>query len=88
MSAPTRSLIAQIQEVERELAFRERVYERVYGRETNQKNQSENVEHMLRMQCVLATLKWLEKNEIKIRALLGLMDDATKEVTQKAQEGN
>lgn len=61
-----RSIGAQVQEVERELAFRERVY----GRETNAKKRNENEEHMLRMQCVLATLKWLQANEAKIRAAL------------------
>lgn len=63
MGVNQRSIGAQIQEVERELAFRERVY----GREVNQKKQSENEEHMLRMQCVLATLKWLQENETQIK---------------------
>lgn len=61
-----RSIGAQIQEVERELALRERVY----GREANQKKQSENEEHMLRMRCVLGTLRWLQANEAKIKEAL------------------
>jgi hypothetical protein len=61
----TRSLIAQIQEVERELALRERVYRR----ETNARKQNENAEHMLRMQCVLATLKRLQQAEPEVRKL-------------------
>lgn len=61
-----RSIGAQIQEVERELALRERVY----SRETSQKKQSENEEHMLRMRCVLETLQWLLKHETRIRAHL------------------
>lgn len=61
-----RSVGAQIQEVERELALRERVY----ARETNQKKRSENDEHMTRMVAVLHTLQWLLKHETRIRAHL------------------
>lgn len=63
MGMSHRSIGAQIQEVERELALRERVY----GRETNQKKCSENDEHMTRMIAVLHTLQWLQTNEAKIR---------------------
>lgn len=64
---PERSLGAQIQEVQRELALRERVY----GRAAPNKR-GENEEHMARMKAVLRTLLWLQKNETKIRAHLAL----------------
>ena len=66
MTEVRRSLSAQIQEVERELALRERVY----SRETNPAKGSENAEHMLRMECVLRTLRWVQKNEARIKAAL------------------
>jgi hypothetical protein len=55
----TRSLTAQIQEVEREIALRERVY----SRETNHRKRNENEEHMLRMRAVLETLKQLKASD-------------------------
>lgn len=51
----TRSLVAQIQEVERELELRRRLY----SRETSVRKQSENAEHLIRMEAVLETLKTL-----------------------------
>lgn len=80
-NGPARTLVAQIQEVERELALRERVY----SRETNPAKGSENVEHMLRMECVLRTLRWLQTNEVKIKAML-TGTDATPEAVSKAKQ--
>jgi hypothetical protein len=55
----SRSLVAQIQEVERELALRERVY----ARETNNRKRNENEEHMARMVAVLHTLQRLQRGD-------------------------
>ena len=63
------TLVQQIQEVERELSLRAAVFPRqVYAKKMRQ---GEADEHMTRMQCVLATLKWLQANEAKIRETLG-----------------
>lgn len=67
MSA-ARTLSAQIQEVQREIQQRERIY----AREVRSGRMRQGVadEHMLRMRCVLRTLEWLRENETKIRAAL------------------
>lgn len=82
MSVVQRSIGAQIQEVERELALRERVY----SRETNPKKGTENAEHMIRMECVLRTLRWLQTNEVRIKALLAPPDGPNEEAIQKGIE--
>jgi hypothetical protein len=52
-----RSLVAQIQEVEREIALRRRVYPRqVFN---GRMKQAEADEHLLLMECVLETLRRL-----------------------------
>jgi hypothetical protein len=61
-----RSLVAQVQEVERELAMRRSVY----ARETKPKKQAENEEHLARMEAVLESLKWLQQHEGKIRRVI------------------
>ena len=61
-----RSLAAQIQEVEYELEMRERVY----GRVSDPRARRENEEHMTRMKAVLKTLRWLQKNEARVRAVV------------------
>lgn len=69
---PHRSLTAQIQEVDRELAMRRRVYpHRVASRRMRE---SEADEHCLRLECVRATLQWLQKHEARIKAALATED--------------
>jgi hypothetical protein len=58
--------VAQVQEVERELAMRRSVY----ARETKPKKQAENEEHLARMEAVLESLKWLQQHEGKIRRVI------------------
>lgn len=62
------SLGQQIEEVERELGYRERVYPRLMAKGTLKPSYAEY--QTQRMQAVLATLKWLQANESKIKALL------------------
>lgn len=64
-----RSLSAQIEEVEYELEMRARVYGRSPKRE--------NVEHMLRMRCVLRTLQWLKAREPQIKHLMSSVEPGT-----------
>jgi hypothetical protein len=69
---PRRSLTAQLQEVERELAMRARVYpQRVAARRMRE---GEADEHCLRLECVRDTLRWLQKNEARIKAALTVED--------------
>lgn len=59
-------LTDQIAEVERELALRSRVYPGLVAKK--KMRQGEADEHTRRMQAVLATLRWLQKNEASIKA--------------------
>ena len=69
---PRRSLTAQLQEVERELAMRARVYpQQVAARRIRG---SEADEHCLRLECVRDTLRWLQKHEAQIKAALAVED--------------
>jgi hypothetical protein len=63
-----RTLTAQIQEVERELAMRRRVYPNEVSR--RRMRESEADEHLLRLECVLETLRWLDANRDRIKAAL------------------
>lgn len=65
------SLNQQIEEVERELMMRRKVYPRAKG------NQAVMDYQMQRMQAVLDTLNWLKRNEPQIRGMLesGNTDD-------------
>lgn len=62
------SLAQQIDEVERELAYRSQVYPRLYAKGTLQKSKGEFFE--LRMRAVLQTLNWLKTNEAEIREIM------------------
>jgi hypothetical protein len=60
------SLAQQIEEVEREIKLRESAFQS-YGRAG--KMRSSEVEfHIARMKAVLTTLRWLQANEVAIRA--------------------
>lgn len=60
------SLNQQIEEVERELTLRERVYPHQIA--SRKMRQSVADFHMERMRAVLFTLQWLQQNEAIIRA--------------------
>lgn len=63
-----RSLGAQIEEIERELEMRARVLPvQVRG---GRMRQGVADEFMLRLECARDTLKWLQKNEARIKAAL------------------
>ncbi|WP_186390379.1 hypothetical protein [Stappia sp. TSB10P1A] len=66
--ARRRTLTAQIQEVERELAMRRRVYPGLVSQ--RRMREGEAAEHVLRLECVLDTLRWLKVNRDRIRAAL------------------
>lgn len=59
------SLTGQIQEVDYELAQREKVYGRLVG--SGGMRQSQADEHTERMKAVRATLVWLQENELLIK---------------------
>jgi hypothetical protein len=63
------SIGAQIEEVEREIKKRREVYPRLVSR--GEMRQSVADMHTDRMVAVLATLRWLESNEVKIKATIG-----------------
>lgn len=69
------SLSQQIEEVECELHKRELVYPRLVG--TGKLRQSEARHHILRMENVLDTLKWLREHEAEIRARLSHNDNGS-----------
>ena len=56
----------QIAEVRRELALRDRVYPHMVA--SGKLSEEEAADHKGRMQGVLKTLLWLQKNEDRIRA--------------------
>ncbi len=60
------SIIAQIQEVEREIALRVKVYPREVA--SRKMRQAVADMHLDRMRAVLRTLQWLQQNEAKIKA--------------------
>lgn len=62
------SITAQIAEVERELDQRAKVYPRMVS--TNKLRQSVADLHVVHMQAVLTTLRWLQTNEVAIKAAL------------------
>lgn len=64
----TVSLDVQIAEAKRELALRASVYPSLVARA--RMSQAEADEHTANMQAVLATLEYLKKHEITIRAAL------------------
>ena len=68
MSKPI-SLAQQIEEVERELELRERVYEGPVRSGGMRRSVADF--HMTRMRAVLATLRWLRENETAVRAAVG-----------------
>ena len=60
------SLVQQIEEVEREIKLRESAFQS-YGR-TGGMRSSEAEFHLVRMNAVLTTLRWLQAHERTIRA--------------------
>jgi hypothetical protein len=62
------SLNQQIDEVARELAMRDEVYPRMVN--TGKMRQSIADFQTERMRAVLATLRWLQRNEEKVRILM------------------
>jgi hypothetical protein len=62
---PEFSIVAQIAEVEREIAMRYKVYPNWVA--NAKMKQSEADYYMGRMQAVLKTLQWLQKNESRIK---------------------
>ena len=68
-----RSLSAQIEEVERELDKRRTDYPREVR--ASRMRQGVADEHVLRLSCVLETLRWLQVNESRIKSLLGKKED-------------
>ena len=65
----TISLAQQIDEVEREIRLRAGVYPRQVSSGKMRKSVAEY--HMQRMEAALTTLRWLQDNEAKIKAMLG-----------------
>ena len=63
------SLNQQIEEVERELEMRRKVYPRIKGSQATKDYQVQ------RLEAALETLRWLKRNEPQIRGMLG-NDDA------------
>lgn len=66
------SITAQIEEVDRELRLRAQVYPRLIRK--GDMRQSVADMHVDRMQAVLATLRWLQENEAKVKAAIGGAD--------------
>jgi hypothetical protein len=64
------SLNQQIEEVQRELMMRRKVYPSAKG------SQAQKDYQMQRLQAVLETLLWLQRNEPQIRGMLEPHDDA------------
>ena len=60
-----RTLRAQIEEVEYEIAMRRKVYPGLVAR--GRIRQAEADEHVLRLECALDTLRWVQKNEAVIK---------------------
>lgn len=65
MAAEPIPLVDQIAEVRRELALRDRVYPHMVA--SGKLDQEEADQHKARMQGVLNTLLWLQKNEDRVR---------------------
>jgi hypothetical protein len=63
------SIDQQIEEIERELDERSRVYPRLIAKGTLRKSVAEY--HVERMKATLATLMWLRDNELLIKQRLG-----------------
>ena len=82
MAVEKRSLDAQIEEVEHELAMRDKVYPPIVGR--MQMRQSEADEHITRMKSVLATLKLFKRHEAAVRALLIALEERRKKEAANA----
>lgn len=61
-----RSLTAQIAEVEREIGQRRQVYGRMVAQ--RKMRQGEADEKVFLMECVLETLRWIEKHKDAIKA--------------------
>ena len=61
--APGRSIYAQIDEIDTQLERARRDMERLRGRD-----ESEAREHVLRLECVLKTLRWVRDHQDAIRA--------------------
>lgn len=57
----------QIKEIERELVLRERAFPQFVAR--GNKTQAEADQQMDRMRAALATLKWVEKHQDRLRQL-------------------
>lgn len=69
MAAEKVPLRHQIEEVERELVMRRQVYPGLVRRKTMRQGEADL--HMGRMEAVLATLRWLQENEERIKGALG-----------------
>lgn len=63
------SLQAQIEEIDRELGQRERVYPQLYAK--GQLRRSVGEYQVQRLEAVKATLQWLQQNEARIKEQLG-----------------
>lgn len=60
---------AQIQEVDRELVLRRRVYPNLVRK--GEMRESVSALHIERLEAVRATLEWLQLNEVRIKQALG-----------------
>ena len=79
------SLNQQIDEVNRELAERKRVYSHlVASRKMRQSTADFQTERML---AVLATLEWLQENETDIRAAVAAIKERRRASEQQHSEG-
>lgn len=76
------SLQGQITEVEREIKLRENVYPRLV--QTGKMKSGEADYHTSAMCSVLATLKWLELHEAKIKQLAPELADKSQPQQQEA----
>ena len=79
------SLSQQIDEVNRELAERKRVYSHLVA--TRKLRQSVADFQTARMQAVLATLEWLQENETDIRAAVAAIKERRRASEQQHSEG-
>ena len=68
------SLTAQLEEIDREIELREKVYPRLVAK--REMRESVAALHVERLKAVRATLLWLQGNEVTIKERLGR--DATR----------
>jgi hypothetical protein len=71
------SLAHQIEEVEREIALRKSVYAALVA--SGKMRQSIAEFHLQRLEAVRDTLLWLQRNEVRIKELIGGADASNRD---------